>query len=153
MKEADVPQVTAIDREAFPTLWPPANYEREMKNGLAHYLVAGDEEPPPDSRNAQRCIIRLWDHQVGHAGSGALASAVSGAATVIGHSDGPPVPLPVEMPEKWCGAHGVMLALAECWRRRDGDRTAGAYDVAAADVLRAFCLQNSGGPEEKMLPG
>lgn len=44
MKEADVPQVTAIDREAFPTLWPPANYEREMKNGLAHYLVAGDEE-------------------------------------------------------------------------------------------------------------
>ena len=43
MKQADVPQVTAIDREAFPTLWPPANYEREMKNGLAHYLVAGDE--------------------------------------------------------------------------------------------------------------
>ncbi len=43
MKEEDVPQVTAIDREAFPTLWPPANYEREMKNGLAHYIVAGDE--------------------------------------------------------------------------------------------------------------
>ena len=44
MKQEDVPQVTAIDREAFPTLWPPANYEREMKNGLAHYIVAGDEE-------------------------------------------------------------------------------------------------------------
>jgi ribosomal-protein-alanine N-acetyltransferase len=43
MKQEDVPQVTEIDREAFPTLWPPANYERELKNGLAHYIVAGDE--------------------------------------------------------------------------------------------------------------
>jgi ribosomal-protein-alanine N-acetyltransferase len=43
MKQADIPQVTAIDREAFPTLWPPANYERELKNMLAHYIVAVDE--------------------------------------------------------------------------------------------------------------
>jgi ribosomal-protein-alanine N-acetyltransferase len=43
MKQEDVPQVTEIDREAFPTLWPPANYERELKNGLAHYIVACDE--------------------------------------------------------------------------------------------------------------
>ena len=43
MSQEDVPQVTEIDREAFPTLWPPANYERELKNGLAHYIVAGDE--------------------------------------------------------------------------------------------------------------
>ncbi len=43
MKEEDIPQVTDIDREAFPTLWPPANYERELKNGLAHYIVACDE--------------------------------------------------------------------------------------------------------------
>jgi ribosomal-protein-alanine N-acetyltransferase len=43
MKQEDVPQVTEIDREAFPTLWPPANYERELKNGLAHYIVASDE--------------------------------------------------------------------------------------------------------------
>jgi len=44
MSQEDVPQVTDIDREAFPTLWPPANYQRELKNGLAHYIVAcGDE--------------------------------------------------------------------------------------------------------------
>ena len=43
MRQEDVPQVTAIDREAFPTLWPPANYERELKNGLAHYIDACDE--------------------------------------------------------------------------------------------------------------
>jgi ribosomal-protein-alanine N-acetyltransferase len=43
MSQEDILQVTEIDREAFPTQWPPANYERELKNGLAHYIVAGDE--------------------------------------------------------------------------------------------------------------
>jgi len=43
MSQEDVPRVTEIDREAFPTLWPPANYQRELKNGLAHYIVACDE--------------------------------------------------------------------------------------------------------------
>jgi ribosomal-protein-alanine N-acetyltransferase len=43
MGQEDVSQVSEIDREAFPTLWPPANYQRELKNGLAHYIVACDE--------------------------------------------------------------------------------------------------------------
>ena len=46
MREEDVEQVTAIDREAFPTMWPPANYKREMKNRLAHYLVIYDDRHP-----------------------------------------------------------------------------------------------------------
>ena len=44
MRNEDIAQVTEIDREAFPTLWPPASYERELKNRLAHYIVACDEE-------------------------------------------------------------------------------------------------------------
>jgi len=44
MRREDIAQVTQIDREAFPTLWPPANYERELENRLAHYIVACDEE-------------------------------------------------------------------------------------------------------------
>ncbi len=43
MHREDVAQVTEIDREAFPALWPPANYERELENRLAHYIVACDE--------------------------------------------------------------------------------------------------------------
>ena len=43
MHREDIVQVTEIDREAFPTLWPPANYERELENRLAHYIVACDE--------------------------------------------------------------------------------------------------------------
>ncbi len=44
MGKQDITQVTDIDREAFPTLWPPANYQRELQNRLAHYIVACDEE-------------------------------------------------------------------------------------------------------------
>lgn len=44
MRREDTVQVTDIDREAFPTLWPPANYQRELHNRLAHYLVTCDTE-------------------------------------------------------------------------------------------------------------
>jgi ribosomal-protein-alanine N-acetyltransferase len=53
IRKEDIPQVTKIDREAFPTLWPPANYQRELKNRLAHYIVACDEEEkvePPEPK-------------------------------------------------------------------------------------------------------
>ena len=43
MHRGDVIQVIEIDREAFPSFWPPVNYERELKNRLAHYMVACDE--------------------------------------------------------------------------------------------------------------
>jgi ribosomal-protein-alanine N-acetyltransferase len=44
MRKEDLSQVTEIDREAFPTLWPPANYQRELNNQLAYYVVACDDE-------------------------------------------------------------------------------------------------------------
>ncbi len=42
MRLADIAQVIGIDREAFPTMVPPANYRRELENRLAHYIVACD---------------------------------------------------------------------------------------------------------------
>ena len=44
MRREDIAQVTEIDREAFPSLWPPANYKQELRNQLASYIVACDEE-------------------------------------------------------------------------------------------------------------
>jgi ribosomal-protein-alanine N-acetyltransferase len=44
MGKKDIPQVTAIDREAFPTMWPPVNFSHELTNRMAHYIVAGDTE-------------------------------------------------------------------------------------------------------------
>ena len=42
MRREDVAPVTEIDREAFPALWPPVSYKRELENRLAHYIVACD---------------------------------------------------------------------------------------------------------------
>ncbi len=52
MVKKDIPQVTTIDREAFPTMWPPVNFGHELSNRLAHYIVACDgnkeaTEPAP----------------------------------------------------------------------------------------------------------
>jgi len=44
MRKEDIAQVTEIDREAFPTMWPPANYHHELQNRLAHYIVVYDAD-------------------------------------------------------------------------------------------------------------
>jgi len=43
MAQGDLAQVTGIDREAFPTQWPPPNYRQELQNKLAYYIVACDD--------------------------------------------------------------------------------------------------------------
>jgi len=40
MLPEDLTQVAEIDREAFPTQWPPPSFNKELSNKLAHYLVA-----------------------------------------------------------------------------------------------------------------
>lgn len=47
MRRGDVDRVAAIDREAFPTMLPPANFQREMDNPLARYIVACDGKSKP----------------------------------------------------------------------------------------------------------
>ncbi len=42
MTPDDLAEVTEIDREAFPSQWPPADYQYDLKNRLAHYTVACD---------------------------------------------------------------------------------------------------------------
>ncbi|MEX2599887.1 MAG: ribosomal protein S18-alanine N-acetyltransferase [Dehalococcoidia bacterium] len=39
MEGMDIDQVSAIEREAFSTLWPPTSYRRELKNKQAEYAV------------------------------------------------------------------------------------------------------------------
>jgi len=40
MRREDIPQVNEIDRSAFSTVWSPFNYEHELQNPLARYIVA-----------------------------------------------------------------------------------------------------------------
>ncbi len=58
MHREDVAQVTEIDREAFPALWPPANYRRELQNRLAHYIVVCDEEKTVDEPEVKAAPVK-----------------------------------------------------------------------------------------------
>jgi ribosomal-protein-alanine N-acetyltransferase len=68
MENGDLAQVTEIDREAFPTQWPPANYRQEMKNQLAHYIVVIDDTrtvtetatKPPKKRFRLKAWLAPW---------------------------------------------------------------------------------------------
>lgn len=40
MRLEDISQVAEIEREAFPTTWPPTPFRKELQNRLANYLVA-----------------------------------------------------------------------------------------------------------------
>ena len=44
MHREDIAQVVEIDREAFPTEWPPPSFKHELENRLAHYIVVCDSE-------------------------------------------------------------------------------------------------------------
>lgn len=35
----DIKQASKLEKEAFPTQWPPTSFEKELKNRLAHYYV------------------------------------------------------------------------------------------------------------------
>ena len=56
MRREDIAQVAEIDREAFPTLWPPANYRRELENRLAHYIVACDKGKKVDESEVKATL-------------------------------------------------------------------------------------------------
>jgi ribosomal-protein-alanine N-acetyltransferase len=66
MTAADLDQVQAIDREAFPTQWPAPNYRQELTNKMAHYIVLCDDDrrtdeplpPPPPVAPAKPSRLR-----------------------------------------------------------------------------------------------
>jgi ribosomal-protein-alanine N-acetyltransferase len=65
MEMEDLAQVSEIDREAFPTQWPPANYRQELQNRLARYIVADDdtrtaEVPSVKPRPALIRLVSRW---------------------------------------------------------------------------------------------
>jgi ribosomal-protein-alanine N-acetyltransferase len=42
----DIPQVVEVERESFPSMWPPTAFKRELQqNRLAHYTVVVERDP------------------------------------------------------------------------------------------------------------
>ena len=67
MTPQDIKQVSLIEREAFPTLWPPTRLRNELDNKAARYLVAFEPGPQnnyaaaatPTSRSG--LLQRAWE--------------------------------------------------------------------------------------------
>jgi len=63
MHKEDITQVSAIDRAAFPTMWPPTNFQRELQSRLAHYIVACEQgkrvDEPEIEATPEKGITRL----------------------------------------------------------------------------------------------
>lgn len=64
MRKEDISQVTDIDHEAFSSWWPLTNYEHELENHMAHYIVAYDDaekyiEESPDGKGIARITLKV----------------------------------------------------------------------------------------------
>ncbi len=114
-------------------------------------VEAGSPAGPPSLDPPAGGITRiiLWDFQQGWDGNGLHAAAAAGVSWVIGHPDGPPLALPLDIPEKWCGLIGANWALAALMGIELENEIAGRrVDIASADVLRSFADQNAGNHAE-----
>ncbi len=58
MELGDIPQVSEIDKEAFPTQWPTTSYRRELqRNKIARYLIAYDADSKAPSEPAEPAAV------------------------------------------------------------------------------------------------
>lgn len=90
MRKEDVDQVSEIDREAFPTQLPPPNYQYELRNRLAHYLVAYEEgeivEVTRETVVAEKSNggISLWRRVLGRNNTRKQATLEYGKQSIVG---------------------------------------------------------------------
>jgi ribosomal-protein-alanine N-acetyltransferase len=76
MNESDLHRCARIEREAFPSLFPPTSFGRELKNRLAHYLVV---EPRGDGDSEPKDIAEARPEKL-------IKRLLSGASPVLGRS-------------------------------------------------------------------
>ena len=66
MTESDLHRCTRVEREAFPSLFPPTSFGRELKNRLAQYLVVETDGSDGDSAKPEtrpeKLIKRLFSN-------------------------------------------------------------------------------------------
>src|SRR5712692_8938083 len=67
---ADIPQVLEVERESFPTMWPPTAFKRELQqNRVAHYILVAEHNPnapiiesvPTEIPKSAGPLGRVWD--------------------------------------------------------------------------------------------
>lgn len=119
MRLDDIAQVIEIERESFPTMWPPTAYKRELEqNRLAYYLLAVE-------RNAEFTPVVNPDRP-DH--PGAVGRLFGEIRQILHSAEEPDLPPPDERAELVIGvvgvwmladeAHVVTIAVRESYRRR-----------------------------------
>ena len=123
MRLSDIPQVMEVERESFPTMWPPTAFKRELQqNRLARYAVLIEYDP------ARRPAIAAPPASPQPAPRG-LGRFLGEIRHLLGSDDDDKTPLPIdERPELvvafigiWMmadEAHIVTVAVRESHRRR-----------------------------------
>lgn len=97
MTIADIPQVTKIERESFPTMWPQTAYKRELQqNAMARYLVVS--RPAADAAD---CDARA---------AGGLGGAVKNLRRLLRKEP----PTAAHGDEQLAGFLGLWFMLEEC---------------------------------------
>ena len=135
MRLDDIAQVIEIERESFPTMWPPTAYKRELEqNQLAFYLLAVE-------RNADFTPI-LDPDRPDH--PGAVGRLFGEIRQILHSAEEPELPPLEERAELVTGvvgvwmlpdeAHVVTIAVRESYRRRG---IAELLLIRAIDIARA----------------
>jgi ribosomal-protein-alanine N-acetyltransferase len=103
MHLADIPQVLEIERESFPSMWPPTAFRRELQqNRLANYIVIVE-------RNSRAGLeAESTDRQ-----PGALGRFFGEIKHILGAEDNGPLPPVDERPELVVGVIGVWMMADE----------------------------------------
>ncbi len=106
MTLADIPQVTEIERESFPTTWPQSSYRRELQsNNMARYLVIGETGAgaPGAFGDAAEPERRLGAGQV-----------LRGMRRLLGRQTVGAAPAPAAAPNQLSAFLGLWFMLEEC---------------------------------------
>jgi len=110
MHTDDIAQVLEIERESFPTMWPPTAYKRELEqNRLAHYTVTVER----NGVSAEEWVAHGgYHHDVYH--PGAIGRLFGELKHILGNEeDGRPLPPLEQRAELITGVIGVWLLADE----------------------------------------
>lgn len=111
MTKEDAPQVSAIERNAFPELRPPTSFEREAASRMAGYLVAWRPAPsgaPNASSEHQPASCSLWQRLLGRACRQQPPTGQDGSQQIVGY---------VGIWFMTDEAHIVAIGVLDSWRR------------------------------------
>ncbi|MEK7281461.1 MAG: GNAT family N-acetyltransferase, partial [Chloroflexota bacterium] len=109
MAEGDIPQANEIEREAFPTQWPPTSYKRELGGHLNHYYVIYEEGKEAPRRGNHESKDSLLPRLKGLWGGGKPPSVPAFKQYLVGM---------VGIWHLYDEAHVISIAVRETYRRR-----------------------------------